>query len=181
MRGELAAKSIARVPSAREVDRLGERIKIGSLTEPDRRLLLEFRASFLPAYVEVITKIREELGIDPSGRPEKTPESIVSKLQRGETSLSRMQDVAGCRIVVTDRQQNDVVADLVQVFERTRVVDRPAKPRHGWRAVHVIVRTQCRPVEVQVRPYLQDVWANFVEVAANWHVPARVQCWLRRE
>jgi len=34
--------------SAREVNRLGERIKAGPLAEDDRRLLLEFRASFLP-------------------------------------------------------------------------------------------------------------------------------------
>jgi len=66
--------------SVREVNRLGERIKVGPLTEPDRRLLLDYRPSLLPAYREVIVRIREELGIDPSGRPEKTPESIGAKL-----------------------------------------------------------------------------------------------------
>ena len=150
--------------SARETDRLGERIKGGDVTDQDRHLLEELRVSYLPAYQEVVGRIREVMGLHPSGRPDKRLESIVAKLQREETSLSQMQDIAGCRIVVEDwEQQNWVVQGLVQVFERTRVVDRRQKPRHGYRAVHVIVRTQGRPVEVQVRTFLQDLWANVVE------------------
>ncbi len=150
--------------SAREVDRLGERIKSSPLTEPDRRLLLEFRSSFLPAYQEVVTKIRDDFGFDPTGRPEKTPESIIAKLHRGETKLSRMQDIAGCRIIVEGRPlQNEVAGRLVQLFPDARVKDRREQPSFGYRAVHVIARAQGRQVEVQVRTSLQHAWANFVE------------------
>ena len=40
-------------------------------------------------------------------------------------------------------------------------------PSYGYRAVHVIVRTQGCLVEVQVRTYLQDMWAQIVERLAD--------------
>jgi ppGpp synthetase/RelA/SpoT-type nucleotidyltranferase len=144
--------------SVRQVNRLGERLKAGPLTEQDRRLLLEYRASFLPAYREVIARIREELGINPSGRPEKTPESIIAKLERGGVKhLADMQDLTGCRIVVEGRSlQNEVTERLVQLFPQAKVKDRREEPSFGYRAVHVIARVQGRQVEVQVRTSLQD-------------------------
>lgn len=151
-----------------EVDRLGERLKAGRLTDEDRELLLEFRASFLPAYQEVVARIRDGPGYNPTGRPEKTPESLIAKLRRGETRLSRMQDIAGCRIVLDGRQDQDrVVEDLQILFPDTRVVDRRERPSFGYRAVHVIVRVQGRQVEVQARTSLQDRWANLVETLSD--------------
>jgi len=151
--------------SAREVNRLGERIKAGPLTEDDRRLLLEFRASFLPAYQEVIAKIREALEVDPTGRPEKTPESIIAKLRRGDVkNLASMQDIAGCRIVVDSRYLQDKWVEAIRgLFEKAKPIDRRQDPSHGYRAVHVIVRTRGRQIEVQVRTSLEDRWANVVE------------------
>jgi putative GTP pyrophosphokinase len=130
--------------------------------------LLEFRASFLPAYQEVVERIRVGLGLAPTGRPEKTPESIIAKLQRSDTKLSRMQDIAGCRIVVDARWHLDTaVKALHSLFETARVVDRRQQPSFGYRAVHVIVRVQGRQVEVQVRAALQDQWANLVEAFSD--------------
>lgn len=147
-----------------QIDRLGERLKAGPLTESDRGLLLEFRTSFLPAYQEAVGKIRAELGMEPTGRPEKTPDSIIAKLRRSDTKLSRMQDIAGCRIVVDGRwQQDGVVNALGRLFEGARVVDRRQDPSYGYRAVHMIVKVQGRQVEIQVRTLLQDQWANAVE------------------
>jgi len=132
-------------------------------------VLLEFRASFLPAFLAVANRIAETFGITPSGRPEKTPESIMAKLAREGTRLSRMQDIAGCRIVVPSRVQQDGLVDsLSSVFPDHRLVDRREQPRHGYRAVHVIVREQGRPVEIQVRTDLQHQWANLVEWSASF-------------
>lgn len=148
-----------------QVDRLGERLKAGQLTDEDRELLLEFRASFLPAYQEVVTKIRDGLSLDPTGRPEKTPESIVAKLRRGDIKhLADMQDIAGCRIVVDNRRDQDQLVHILQsLFAGARIVDRRKRPSFGYRAVHLIARAQGRQVEVQVRTSLQDRWANLVE------------------
>jgi ppGpp synthetase/RelA/SpoT-type nucleotidyltranferase len=147
-----------------QVDKLGDRLRAGDLSDNDRELLLEFRASFLSAQREVLEKV-QGAGIIPTGRPEKTPESIIDKLRRGTIRrLSEMQDIAGCRIVVRSRiEQDQVTQALQQLFPEGRVTDRRQKPSYGYRAVHLIVRTQGRSAEIQVRTVLQDRWANVVE------------------
>jgi ppGpp synthetase/RelA/SpoT-type nucleotidyltranferase len=69
------------------------------------------------------------------------------------------------RVVVpgTRDDQDRVVEQICSQFERAKVVDRRAKPSHGYRAVHVVVQVQDYSVEVQVRTELQDRWAQLVE------------------
>jgi ppGpp synthetase/RelA/SpoT-type nucleotidyltranferase len=156
-----------------QVDKLGERLKANaeageSLSEEDRRALLEVRASYLPAYRAVIAGIREVTDTSPSGRPEKTVDSILGKLVREGTKLSRMQDIAGCRLVVQGRgQQDELVGLLLSRFPDHRIVDRREAPSHGYRAVHVVVREQGRPVEIQIRTMLQHSWATTVEAFSD--------------
>ena len=48
-------------------------------------------------------------------------------------------------------------------------MDRRAKPSFGYRAVHVVVKVDGLPVEVQLRTSLQDRWAQIVErMADSW-------------
>lgn len=112
----------------------------------------------------MVDRVRQELGLTPTGRPEKTPESIVAKLRRSSTKLSRMQDIAGCRLVVDNRpRQDEAVEALLGIFPGAKVVDRRKHPSHGYRAVHLVVGAEHRLVEIQVRTALQDRWANVVE------------------
>jgi RelA/SpoT family protein len=76
-----------------------------------------------------------------------------------------MQDIAGMRVVVlgTRDDQDRVVERICSEFENHRVVDRRAKPSHGYRAVHVIVQVHGCSVEVQVRTELQNRWAQLAE------------------
>jgi ppGpp synthetase/RelA/SpoT-type nucleotidyltranferase len=84
-----------------------------------------------------------------------------------------MQDIAGLRIVVPlIEQQNDVVEQVVALFDGATVVDRREKPSHGYRAVHVIVLNQGVPVEVQVRTELQHRWAELSEKLSDLVDPA---------
>jgi len=77
-----------------------------------------------------------------------------------------MQDIAGCRVVVPDiTGQSSLVGRLEEMFDVT-LVDRRSKPSHGYRAVHVIVRSEL-PVEIQVRTELQHVWAELSEKLAD--------------
>jgi hypothetical protein len=85
--------------SKTQIDRLGERLKLGSHTESDLRMLDEYRRSFGEAYEAVIQTIRQH-GAFPTGRSAKSTLSIVEKLRRESIRLSQMQDIAGCRIVV---------------------------------------------------------------------------------
>ena len=79
-----------------------------------------------------------------------------------------MQDVAGCRIVVsTVRDQNELVARLNEMFHDLRIVDRRATPSHGYRAVHAIAQVDGKPIEIQVRSQLQHLWAEFSESLAD--------------
>jgi len=154
--------------SRTQVNQLGDRLRAGPFTDSDRELLLEYRASFLPVYRQVVEAIRERLGIDPTGRPEKTPESIVAKLIRTKIELARMQDIAGCRLTVTDISAQDrVLVQLVELFPSARVTDRRVNPSFGYRAVHVIASLDGKTVEIQVRTFLQNFWASISERAAD--------------
>ena len=54
--------------SKTQVDRLGDRIKRGHITEEDLRLLDHYRRTFTPAYEIVVSAIREKLGLEPHGQ-----------------------------------------------------------------------------------------------------------------
>ena len=97
----------------------------------------------------------------------KTLEAILAKLRRQPTSLARMQDIAGSRIVVPSLEAQQIVVEgVVAMFEDEHVAttdNRQTGDRHGYRAVHVIVRVDGRFAEIQVRTRAQDGWANLVE------------------
>jgi ppGpp synthetase/RelA/SpoT-type nucleotidyltranferase len=84
-----------------------------------------------------------------------------------------MQDIAGCRVVVADIQEQGRFVELLKSdFPTQRVEDRRKKPSHGYRAVHVIVQSAGKSVEIQVRTMLQHLWAQVSEKAADVLDPA---------
>ena len=112
----------------------------------------------------MVRTIREQLHLEPSGRPAKSTPSLVEKLHRESIRLSQVQDIAGCRVVVADvAAQDQAVASLRTAFPVASVVDRRATPSYGYRAVHVVVQMTGKFVEIQVRTSLQHVWAEFSE------------------
>src|SRR5439155_22940423 len=88
--------------SKSQLDRLGDRLRKGEIRQEDQRLLDSFRRSFSDSYEVVFRRIRSELGLEPTGRPQKTATTIPGKLRRQSIRLSQIQDIAGCRIVVPD-------------------------------------------------------------------------------
>lgn len=155
--------------SKTQVDRLGDRIKRGHVTEEDLRLLDRYRLSFTPAYKVVVGDIRDKLGLEPTGRPAKSTPSIVDKLKRDSIRLTQIQDIAGCRIVVADiAEQESVIQSLMGLFAQVTVIDRRAKPSHGYRAVHVVVNRDGKLIEIQVRTALQHAWAEASEKISDW-------------
>jgi ppGpp synthetase/RelA/SpoT-type nucleotidyltranferase len=146
------------------IDQLGKRL-CQELTESDIRLLDGYRKTFRTDYDDVVETLRANLveaGV--SGRPEKSTSAIVSKLRRGSMRLSQMQDIAGCRLITPDiAQQDQIVSKIAQLFPQATVKDRRRKSSYGYRAVHVIVRRNLLPIEIQVRTFLQHVWAEISE------------------
>jgi hypothetical protein len=156
--------------SKAQINKLGERLKKDEVSEEDLRLLAQFRESFVPSYQEVVDRITTELGLTSTGRLAKSIESISDKLRRQSIKLSRIQDIAGCRIIVKDvHAQEQAVAAISNLFDDVKVVDRRVRPSNGYRAVHLIVRSTPRIVEVQIRTTLQHLWAeNSEKLSDKW-------------
>lgn len=144
----------------------------GSLTEADLRLLDNYRRSFGEAYEAIVRIIREQLQLEPTGRPAKSTGAIIEKLRRESIRLSQIQDIAGCRVVMGDiTEQEEVVSSLCAAFPEASVTDRRANPSHGYRAVHVIAFASGKAVEIQVRTALQHLWAELSEKFADVYDP----------
>jgi ppGpp synthetase/RelA/SpoT-type nucleotidyltranferase len=165
--------SMANELTKTQIDRLGDRLKKGHITEADLRLLDQYRRSFTPAYEIIVGTIRQDLALEPTGRPAKSTTSISDKLRRESIRLTQIQDIAGCRLTVTDiAEQDSVVQSLTKLFEQTTIVDRRERPSHGYRAVHVIVSCLDKMIEVQVRTSLQHLWAELSEKISDMIDPA---------
>ena len=159
--------------SKAKVDRLGERLRSNEIAPDDLRSLDEYRRSFSGPYEHVVSAMQAELNLKPTGRPAKSTTSIRDKLKRESIRLSQMQDIAGCRIIVADvMAQDSTVEALVSRFENVRIFDRRESSSHGYRAVHIIVHHEGKPIEIQVRSDLQQMWAELSEKAADVVDPA---------
>jgi hypothetical protein len=155
--------------SKSQIDKLGERLGRPSPAPEDLDRLRSLITEYLPPLQGVVETLRERLNVAVTPRL-KTEGTLTDKLRRG-INLSAMQDIAGCRIVeeMGLLDQDAMVRKICDAFPGARVVDRRAKPSHGYRAVHVIVKLDGFPVETQVRTALQHLWANLVErLADNW-------------
>ena len=153
--------------STSQLNKLGERLRKGQPSDDDLRALELFRLSFARACEQVFHEL-SEMGFIPSSRPAKTTASIIAKLNRERSRLSKMQDIAGCRVEVDDVVEQDrVVENIVAKFSGALVYDRRQKPSHGYRAIHVVVNIHGFLVEIQVRTLLQHGWASTVERLAD--------------
>jgi putative GTP pyrophosphokinase len=153
--------------SKTQIDRLGDRLKVGPHSESDLRSLDEFRRSFGAAYEAVVGTIRQR-GHLPTGRPAKSTVSIVEKLRRESIRLSQIQDIAGCRVVIGNiDEQDQFVGWLVAEFPAVCIIDRRHMPSHGYRAVHAVVTIVAKSIEIQVRTTLQHLWAEVSEKSSD--------------
>lgn len=157
----------------REIDELGERLAATTnqrFDPGDLALLHQVIAEWGVVMLDVQERVGRAVpeGTEPVGRL-KTTDTIAAKIARERIPLSRMWDVVGVRIVIRGSlsDQDDVVQRLLRQFPGSRVIDRRAKPSHGYRAVHVLVKGGRATVEVQVRTELQNAWAQVFERLAD--------------
>jgi putative GTP pyrophosphokinase len=115
----------------------------------------------------------QRLGLEPTGRPAKSTTSISEKLRRESIRLTQMQDIAGCRLLVSDvANQERVVEALSHLFDDVAIVDRRERPSYGYRAVHLIVTSFGKVIEIRVRTSLQHLWAELSEKCCDVMDPA---------
>lgn len=111
------------------------------------------------------------------GKRLKRLSSIRSKLQRFDTmSLKTMQDIGGCRAVVTSQKKVFKIAKALKKrpefksgnrFQIKNYIKKP-KP-DGYRSLHMIGRFfdsqgDKKKIEIQLRTYIQHYWATAVEI-----------------
>jgi putative GTP pyrophosphokinase len=91
---------------------------------------------------------------------------ILEKLHRHpRMRMSQMQDVGGCRAILPSQSAvYDVAAGLARNWDIVTSDDYVTEPRPtGYRALHVIVKRDGRPIEVQLRTIGQQDWADEIE------------------
>lgn len=102
--------------------------------------------------------------------------SIRKKLARVNENLARLQDLAGCRVVLPDTISVTRLFEFYRSETRHRVLrvnDYVSQPKEdGYRSKHIVLNYaegdysaegQSRRVEVQIRTRLQHSWATAVE------------------
>ena len=152
-----------------QVRRAGERLrKHKTVSAADRQIYSDYRDTFAEPLREVAEKIGSFAADAPVQSRLKRFETVVEKLRRSTSDLSRLEDIAGCRVVLpTITEQQQVLDSIRRTWDVVRERDYQATPRDGYRARHIVVRAQGRPVEVQVRTLWEDMWANASEALAK--------------
>jgi putative GTP pyrophosphokinase len=175
--------------SKREVSRAGQRLAarlverrtrpLGGLAETDaedaraREIIEWWRAQHVAPMLDVYETVKAlapllEVGdaqlTAVSFRPKRV-ESMVEKLTREPGKLADMVDIGGVRAVANKQLDVDrLQARLADALDIRRVRDWARNPRStGYRAVHLHVTQGARMIEVQLRTFGQDAWANAVE------------------
>lgn len=179
--------------SKNQINKAGDTL-ISSKSTPDQigsalDVLTNWRSSHsFPLHTFSVRLKGTSKQIDPSAlvtRRLKRVSSILNKLNRGQTNkmeMSRMQDVGGCRSVLSNIEQ---VNKLVELYEKSRGLkhklsnkkDYIKNPKpDGYRSVHLIYKYYSDKskeyngllIEIQIRTALQHYWATAVETVDHF-------------
>lgn len=150
------------------IDKIGDKLRGGDVDASCLRDLETFRSLYVDAYRYVEDVLVETMGLKISGRPSKSTVAITEKLKRETIRLNQIQDIAGCRVIVANlATQDHVVENMAILLSDVEVDDKRLNPTNGYRAIHVIATKYGRPVEIQVRTMLQNIWADLSEKVAD--------------
>ena len=165
------------------MDRAGELLKEKSLSDSELQKALDVLSNWRAYHAEPLStfgkvlrrrsgKICQDSNPVAAQRLKRTP-SILLKLKKYKTMrLSLMQDIGGLRVIFDDMK---CVNELVEMYRQTKsrhvlssLDDYVVKPKNdGYRSMHLIYKLGMEPglfIEIQVRSYLQHIWATAVEV-----------------
>ncbi len=154
--------------SSNEIKSLGKRLRDGSRSLGDIKMLETYRSEFDPLLLETAFNIDELLSKDKiefliSGRSKRT-KSIIRKIQRPENhgmDLSRISDIVGLRIIARDIALQDKIILLLKnsIPLKPRIYDYRNENKI-YRSVHLISYKGSKLIEIQLRTVIQHLWAD---------------------
>lgn len=153
-----------------QIDKLGGRLRRGEVDADILHKLEQYRAMHSEAYRHVERVLVETMGMQITGRPSKSTVALIEKLKRETIRLNQVQDVAGCRVLVDNLAEQDLVIENLMVLLSDldlQIDDKRRESTNGYRAVHVVAKKDGRPVEIQVRTRIQHAWAEISEKLAD--------------
>ncbi len=157
-----------------EIDALGERLRRGT-TGADRRRYGSYRRVLNRLRFDLETELRALFPNAEVGSRTKRVETVAAKMERRpDLTLSRVTDLAGCRIIVSGRaEQQAVVARLPATYDVQQVDDKSDSPKFGYRAVHFDIRYRGQLMEIQVQTRNQHLWQMVSELAAGYDISVK--------
>lgn len=133
--------------------------------------IVDYRSGFQDPLKKVTVGLRQFVERESSeivvGQRLKRDPQILNKLGRFRSMrLTQMEDIAGCRAILPGGapEVTGVLKRIRRNWNVIRVDDYVASPKNtGYRALHVVVRRDDHPVEIQLRTPFQHEWAEAVE------------------
>ena len=156
------------------IDKIGDIVRRGKSADgydeavKSMNLWREAHGDLLDDFYDKCVKMAEEIDGDSiivAQRLKRLP-TIIGKLSRFKNMrLSRMQDIAGVRIIVDGMEQLEIVEKRIKRWKNlVKVSDYIEKPKDsGYRGKHFIFKRDGMFVEIQLRTDLQHLWATSVE------------------
>lgn len=154
-----------------EIDALGGQLRRG-IAVADRTRYGSYRRALNRLRSDLETELRALFPNDEVGSRTKRVETVAAKLERRpDLTLSQVTDLAGCRIIVSGRaEQQAVVARLLATYDVQQVDDKSDSPKFGYRAVHFDIRYRGQLMEIQVQTRNQHLWQMVSELAAGYDI-----------
>lgn len=166
--------------TASQVNRAGKTLRqwlqARSLTLADQevqdalKILTDYRAAHARPLLKANSALRsvvrsEGCEVEVSQRLKRMSTILDKLVRQPNMSLSRMQDIGGCRAILGNLDElRRVEARLKRRRAPVRVDDYVASPRSsGYRSIYLVVQYDGRNIEVQLRTRLMHEWAVAVE------------------
>jgi hypothetical protein len=131
----------------------------------------EFRSTFQRPLDKVTIQLRRFVGYECSAdvvvaqRLKRLPTTLNKLGRQPSMDVTRMQDIGGCRAVLSTRAEIDAVLGRIgthwKIADVYNYIDTPKAS--GYRAMHVVVVRDDRLIEIQLRTPGQHQWAVAVE------------------
>lgn len=160
--------------SRSQIDRLGKslRSEVPETLPIQNDALREYQQLCESTEVRIREVLRKEFPNIKTYSRTKASKSIAEKLIRSPNlQLSRMDDPVGLRIVgdITISEQDLIAERITKTLDVKQVKDRRIHDSNGYRALHIIARTELIHIEIQIGTILQDEWAfMFERLADTW-------------